>query len=92
MRLLGRDWVVNLAPTFPPYHVQGFNPSSLRRLVQRLGFEIEELNIFGEIISLTGAPSLRKKIEHVGARFVNWVGNQSSAGIYMDVWLRKKLR
>lgn len=92
MKLLGRDWVVNLAPTFPPYHVQGFNPSSLRRLIQRIGFEIEELNIFGEIIALTGAPSLRKKIEHRAAQFVNWLGNQAGAGIYMDVWLRKKLR
>jgi 2-polyprenyl-3-methyl-5-hydroxy-6-metoxy-1,4-benzoquinol methylase len=92
MRLLGRDWVVNLAPTFPPYHVQGFNPDSLRRLVKRVGFQIEESRIFGEVLPLTGAPSLRKALENRAARFVNWIGNRAGAGMYMDVWLRKNLR
>ena len=30
MKCLGRDWCVNLAQTFPPYHVLGFTPASLR--------------------------------------------------------------
>lgn len=92
MRLLGRDWAVNLAPTFPPYHVQGFNPNSLRRLVKRAGFDVVQLDIFGEVVPLTGAPTLRKKIENRAARFVNWIGNRTGAGIYMYVWLRKKPR
>lgn len=89
MRLLQRDWVVNLAPTFPPYHVQGFNPYSLRRLVQDVGFQVDELNVFGKILPLVGEPSLRKMIEHRAAQLINWMGNQSASGIYMDVWLRK---
>jgi 2-polyprenyl-3-methyl-5-hydroxy-6-metoxy-1,4-benzoquinol methylase len=89
MRILRRDWVVNLAPTFPPYHVQGFNPSSLRRLFQDVGFQIDELNIFGKILPLTGEPPLRKIIEHRAAQLINWTGNRLAAGIYMDVWLRK---
>jgi hypothetical protein len=35
MRLRGRPWAVNLSPTFPPFHVVGFCPSSLRRLLRR---------------------------------------------------------
>ena len=89
MRILGRDWVVNLAPTFPPYHVQGFNPSSLRRLVQSVGFQVDELHVFGKVLPLGGQPSLRKRIEHRAAQLTNWIGNQMGAGIYMDVWLRK---
>ena len=89
MRMLGRDWVVNLAPTFPPYHVQGFNPSSLRRVVRNAGFQVDEFNVFGKVLPLTGEPSLRKSIEHSAAQLVNWTGNQMGAGIYMDVWLRK---
>lgn len=89
MRILRRDWVVNLAPTFPPYHVQGFNPSSLRRLVQNVGFQVDELNVFGKVLPLTGQRSLRKTIEHRAAQLINWTGNKLGAGIYMDVWLRK---
>ncbi|MDQ1707145.1 MAG: hypothetical protein QOJ88_356 [Pyrinomonadaceae bacterium] len=89
MRALSRDWVVNLAPTFPPYHVQGFNPISLLRLVERVGFKVEEFNIFGTVVPLTGKASLRKNIEHQAARLVNWLGNRMGAGVYTDVWLRK---
>ncbi len=42
MRALRRDWVVNLAPTFPPYHVQSFNPRSLRLLLERADFAVEQ--------------------------------------------------
>ncbi len=30
MRLRGRDWALNLSPTFAPFHVVGFCPKSLR--------------------------------------------------------------
>jgi SAM-dependent methyltransferase len=89
LRVQGRDWVVNLAPTFPPYHVQGFNPDSLRQLLKRVGFEVTELDIGGKISPHTGKPSLRKRVEHKAARLVNWIGNRYGAGIYMCVWTRK---
>jgi len=34
-----RNWVVNLAPTFSPYHVFGFTPRSLKRLLAKYGLE-----------------------------------------------------
>jgi len=34
-RLRGRDWVVNVAPTFSPYHVFGFSPRSLKALLAK---------------------------------------------------------
>jgi 2-polyprenyl-3-methyl-5-hydroxy-6-metoxy-1,4-benzoquinol methylase len=89
MRAQGRDWVVNLAPTFPPYHVQGFNPASLRRLLQRAGFEVIDFFISGTISPATGEPSLRKRVEYQASRLINWIGNRSGAGIYMYVWGRK---
>ncbi len=36
-RLRGRDWAVNLSPTFPPFHVVGFCPESLKRALQTAG-------------------------------------------------------
>ncbi|MCM3871778.1 MAG: class I SAM-dependent methyltransferase [Pyrinomonadaceae bacterium] len=89
LRVQRRDWVVNLAPTFPPYHVQGFNPVSLRRLLERVGFELEELGVCGEISPLTGKTSLRKRLEYRAGQFINWVGNRRGEGIYMVVWTRK---
>ena len=89
MRARGRDWVLNLAPTFPPYHVQGFNQHSLCRLLERVGFEVEQLKMCGSISPPTGESSLRKRLEHRVAKLINWIGNCCGAGVYMDVWTRK---
>ena len=35
----GRRWCVNLAPTFSPFHVFGFSPRSLRKLLAKHGLE-----------------------------------------------------
>jgi SAM-dependent methyltransferase len=88
-RAQGRDWVVNLAPTFAPYHVQGFNRKSVKRLLQRVGFEIDSLEIYGRISPMTGKTSLRKQLEHRAGQLVNWFGNQLGAGIYMYAWTKK---
>lgn len=90
MRAQARDWVVNLAPTFPPYHVQGFNPTSSRRLLERVGFEVIDFGMGGATSPPTGKTSLRKRVEHRAAQLINWLGNRSGAGIYMYVWTRKR--
>lgn len=89
MRLLGRDWVVVLAPTFPPYHVQGFNPKSLKELVKRVGFEIKEIEMFGEISKQTGVETLRKKVEYQIGKCVNSFGKTIGKGMYMNIWAQK---
>lgn len=89
MKCLGRDWCVNLAPTFPPYHVQGFSPASLRTLLARVGFDILEHRIEGGVWPLTGEPSLRKRLEYNAARVVTWLGNKTGRGSYMDALVRK---
>jgi SAM-dependent methyltransferase len=42
-RLRFRDWVVNLSPTFPPFHVVGFCPRSLKRILHESGFSVVEM-------------------------------------------------
>ncbi len=88
-RVQGRDWAVNLAPTFAPYHVQGFNRKSIQQLLHRSNFELDSLEIFGKISPMTGKPSLRKRAEGRAGQFVNWIGNRCGAGIYMYLWTRK---
>jgi len=91
MRFLrGKDWVVTLAPTFPPYHVQGFNVKSLRKIVERADFELKELEIFGDISEQTGDRTFRKTVEYNGARFINWLDKLTGKGMYMNVWAQKK--
>lgn len=89
MKVQGRDWVVTLAPTFSPYHVQGFNPRSLRRLIARVGFEVENLTMHGTVWRPTGEQTMRKRIEYRGAQLINWVGRRVGAGIYLSITARK---
>ncbi len=89
MRLLRRDWVVTLAPTFPPYHVQGFNEKSLRALLERTKFQLVELTVGGELWEQRGERSWRKKIEFAGAALINALGRSLRMGSYMGVWAKK---
>ncbi|HEX8634414.1 MAG TPA: class I SAM-dependent methyltransferase [Pyrinomonadaceae bacterium] len=92
MRAQGRDWVVTLAPTFPPYHVQGFNPRSLKKLLARVNFRIEHFTMGGNIWPPVGDPTWRKQAEYRAAKLIDWVGRRVGAGIYMDVIARKPSR
>lgn len=40
LRLSGRDWTLSLSPTFPPFHVVGFSPRSLRLALERAELEV----------------------------------------------------
>ncbi|MCU0238328.1 MAG: class I SAM-dependent methyltransferase [Pyrinomonadaceae bacterium] len=90
MRLRGKDWVVVMAPTFPPYHVQGFNPKSLKKLMNRAGLEIKELNMCGGVWDLTGEQTLRKKIETKLAKLINSTDKALGGGLFMIAWCQKK--
>lgn len=92
MRLRRKDWVVVMAPTFPPFHVQGFNPRSLKTLLGRVGLDLLSMEIAGGVCEQQGSNSLRKKMEFVAARFVNAIGNATGSGSYMSVWAEKKGR
>ncbi|MBA3323693.1 MAG: methyltransferase domain-containing protein [Pyrinomonadaceae bacterium] len=89
MKLQGRDWCVNLAPTFPPYHVQGFTPASLLTLLARVGFEVISMQVEGEVCPATGTPSLRKRVEFEFSRLVNSIGRRFGSGIYMAALVRR---
>ena len=45
MRARGRNWAINLSPTFPPFHVVGFSPASLRKALNSVGFDIHSLEV-----------------------------------------------
>jgi SAM-dependent methyltransferase len=89
-RMRRRDWVVNLSPTFPPYHVFGFTPGALRRLLEATGFESIRLKTYASsaVIETQNSPV------PAGLRFlVRWIlrlGELAGAGTYMDAWAIKR--
>jgi SAM-dependent methyltransferase len=90
MRVRGKQQVVVLAPTFSPYHVQGFNPASLKVLLDKLKFDLKDFRIFGNISPQTGEQTLRKTVEYRAAQLINGVGNAIGYGMYMEVWAKKR--
>ncbi len=89
MKALGRDWVVVLAPTFSPYHVQGFNPRSIQTLLALNNFQMRDFRMFGDISPQTGSPTLRKSTEYIAGRLINWFGKKIGQGMYMEMWAQK---
>jgi len=89
-RMRRRDWVVNLSPTFPPYHVFGFTPRALRRLLQVTGFQPLRLKTYAAcaIVETRNSPvpaSLRQLV-----RWSLRLGALAGAGTYMDAWAIKR--
>ena len=89
MRARGRPWAVNLSPTFPPYHVVGFCPRSLRYLAAAIGFEVVNLRTHRWRNELPPRRSLVGRIESLGADMVLSLGNWIGSGAGITAWLRR---
>ncbi len=87
-RLTRVDGVYNLSPTWPPYHVFGFNPTSLRMLFEKHGFVLERLHV-------RAAPVVRSNGEWkdtaraVVATQINRAANVMRLACNMDGWARR---
>jgi 2-polyprenyl-3-methyl-5-hydroxy-6-metoxy-1,4-benzoquinol methylase len=90
MRARGRDWTINLSPTFPPFHVIGYTPKSLRLIIERAGFEILELAVPKYTNTLPKGSSVLRRVEHAGMSFVQTVGALVGKGDGLVCWARKQ--
>jgi SAM-dependent methyltransferase len=81
-RLRGRDWVVNLAPTFAPYHTFGFGPKSLRALLARFELSPVRWRTYGGTAYLSGGA------EAVAARAISAL-SRGNLGNYIETWARR---
>lgn len=79
--------MINLAPTWEPYHVQGFSPRSIRIALRRAEFDVVQLTTAaaGPVSRATG---LRKWMQFGGSAVVDRAGALIGAGSYLDVWAR----
>lgn len=86
MRLRGTSWTVNLSPTFPPYHVVGFCPISLRELLRRTGFRPLLLQLHRWNNALPSGEGILAKLERTGFDAVLSLGKLVGMGMGITCW------
>jgi len=86
LRLRGKDWAINLSPTFSPFHVVGFCPMSLRRLLGRAGFRPIVFELHRWNIPLPPGGGLRGTLERAGLSVVLSLGKIIGMGAGMTCW------
>lgn len=89
MRLRGRQWALNLSPTFSPYHVVGFCPRSLRYALGRCDLEVVALNTPRWQNELPDRPGLGGRIESAGVDAVMSIGAWIGMGAGITCWARR---
>jgi len=87
-RVRGTRTVYNLAPTFPPYHVFGFNPRSLTMLLEKHGFQTFRWLKRAQL-RIPHRAGLKDRATAFGAMQVHRLGNATGLSTNMDVWARK---
>ena len=68
-RAMGRT--LNLSPTWPPYHVFGFNPKALSQLLAKHSFSLDRTVVKDSRAAAPGAARLVMKV----ANFTPWAAN-----------------
>lgn len=89
-RLRGRDWCVNLAPTFSPFHVFGFGPKSLRKLLKKYGLTPQVWTVYGGTSLVSAHGGLIGMVEKQASRAVTALSNLGEMGTYIETWAVKK--
>ena len=86
--LRGRDWATNLSPTFPPFHVVGFCPPSLRRMLVSCGFSVESLRTERWSNALPPRKGLLANMERLGSSAILTAGHIFGMGAGITCWAR----
>jgi SAM-dependent methyltransferase len=89
LRLRRRNWVVNLAPTFPPFHVLGFSRRSLTAMLRRNALEPEQWLFYPGANMVPMRPSATGLVEWLGSRAMSFVARYGELGAYMECFARK---
>ena len=84
-----RDWVVNLAPTFEPYHVFGFTPKSLRLLLAKHGLHPKIWYVFTVKSNVPKRKGIVGNIEYRAAKTVAALSKRGELGEYIATWSLK---
>ena len=88
-KLRGRQWSVNLSPTFPPFHIFGFSPNALRTLLKKYDLEPKVWKVYGGT-SLVPANGFVGRLESLASKAVTSISNLGQMGTYIQTWAVKK--
>ncbi len=88
-RMRGRKWCVNLAPTFPPFHVVGFSPRSLRAMLGKKQLNPVVWNVYPGTSMVPGNGGISGLIESTASRLITNLSRFCEMGTYIETWARK---
>lgn len=88
-RLRGRDWCVNLAPTFEPYHIFGFTPRALKKLLTKHGLTPDLFQVYPGTSMVEGGSGFFGWVERFAAGVITSVSRVGQMGTYIEAWARK---
>jgi 2-polyprenyl-3-methyl-5-hydroxy-6-metoxy-1,4-benzoquinol methylase len=80
--------VLNLSPTFSPFHVFGFTPKSLARLLSKRGFDLEELVVEAAPF-VPHRDDIRDRLSAIAASLMIRAGNHVGLAPNMTAWARR---
>ena len=89
LKARGRDWVVNTAPTFSPYHVFGYGPRSLRALLAKHGLRPKVWEVYAGQSMVPAHGGVIGAIEWLAARAITAASNVGNLGTYIQTWAIK---
>jgi len=89
-RLRGRDWTVNLAPTFEPFHVFGFNARALRRLLAKHNLVVKDWLIYGGQSHLPRRTGVFGYLEQKASQLITALSKWGEMGTYIETWAIKQ--
>ena len=88
-KIRGREWVVNLAPTFSPFHVFGYGTKSLRALLAKYELSPRIWHVYGGTSYVPTRAGLIGEFEKIGAKAVTAISNLGQLGTYIETWAVK---
>lgn len=80
--------ILNLSPTFSPYHVYGFNPRALAALVNKHGFVIEQLEVACSTVVPHDGSYKDRALALAGSLAIR-IGNATRTSPNMTAWARR---
>ncbi len=90
VRARGKDWVVNLSPTFAPFHVLGFSPTSLRTTLDRAGFSVLRLNTWKWNNLVPPGRTFLGRAERSAFGVLQSIGARMGLGDGISCWARRR--
>lgn len=86
--LRGNEGVYNLSPTWPPYHVYGFNPGALKVGLEKNGFSVDTVRVWAHPVIRSNG-TWRDAFRSFVATQINRLANLTGTAGNLEVWAKR---